>query len=170
MLFLEYGKLLLCRHDVLLFSSMEHYRNNPGGNCILSNRYNTPINCNWLSSHIYIYIFILVTQKQWILFFESSSCLCRFLSITERYFTELNSRRVEARTESLNIIHGMRYLKLEVCSGLSLHKLSVLILLSFRVEFSWMYCEMSPGVGVLLHIHACISLSPAMVLVLYPLV
>ncbi|KAL2624356.1 hypothetical protein R1flu_008601 [Riccia fluitans] len=44
----------------------------------------------------------------------------RFSSITERFFNELNGRRMEtntARSETLNIIHGMRYLKLGVTVG-----------------------------------------------------
>lgn len=48
----------------------------------------------------------------------------RFSSVTERFFNELNSRRIDtsvARSETLNIIHGMRYLKLGVSTvgGLS---------------------------------------------------
>jgi hypothetical protein len=42
---------------------------------------------------------------------------CRFSSVTERFFMELNNRRVDtpvARSETLNIINGMRYLKLGV--------------------------------------------------------
>ncbi|XP_045086168.1 uncharacterized protein [Aegilops tauschii subsp. strangulata] len=41
----------------------------------------------------------------------------RFSSVTERFFIELNNRRVDtpvARSETLNIINGMRYLKLGV--------------------------------------------------------
>ncbi|GAA0166322.1 scaffold/adaptor protein [Lithospermum erythrorhizon] len=41
----------------------------------------------------------------------------RFSSVTERFFSELNSRRIDssvARMETLSIIHGMRYLKLGV--------------------------------------------------------
>ncbi|KAM0909144.1 hypothetical protein ACQ4PT_014988 [Festuca glaucescens] len=41
----------------------------------------------------------------------------RFSSVTERFFMELNNRRVDtpvARSETLNIINGMRYLKLGV--------------------------------------------------------
>lgn len=41
----------------------------------------------------------------------------RFSSVTERFFHELNTRRIETnvtRSETLNIIHGMRYLKLGV--------------------------------------------------------
>lgn len=42
----------------------------------------------------------------------------RFSSVTERFFMELNTRRVDtsvARSETLSIINGMRYLKLGVC-------------------------------------------------------
>lgn len=46
--------------------------------------------------------------------------MCRFSSITERYFLELDKRRSETvRSETLSIIHGMRYLKLDVCSTLA---------------------------------------------------
>lgn len=41
----------------------------------------------------------------------------RFSSVTERFFTELNARRIDtsaARSETLSIINGMRYLKLGV--------------------------------------------------------
>ncbi|KAL8137973.1 hypothetical protein V2J09_003974 [Rumex salicifolius] len=41
----------------------------------------------------------------------------RFSSVTERFFMELNTRRIDtstARSETLSIIHGMRYLKLGV--------------------------------------------------------
>ncbi|KAM0835403.1 hypothetical protein ACQ4PT_062965 [Festuca glaucescens] len=41
----------------------------------------------------------------------------RFSSVTERFFMELNNRRIDtpvARSETLNIINGMRYLKLGV--------------------------------------------------------
>ncbi|THU63128.1 hypothetical protein C4D60_Mb01t12460 [Musa balbisiana] len=41
----------------------------------------------------------------------------RFSSVTERFFTELNTRRIDtsvARSETLSIINGMRYLKLGV--------------------------------------------------------
>jgi hypothetical protein len=41
----------------------------------------------------------------------------RFSSVTERYFNEINSRRIDtstARNESLSIMQGMRYLKLGV--------------------------------------------------------
>ncbi|MCL7040569.1 hypothetical protein MKW94_007065 [Papaver nudicaule] len=41
----------------------------------------------------------------------------RFSSVTERFFMELNTRRIDtsaARSETLNIINGMRYLKLGV--------------------------------------------------------
>ncbi|KAL3692961.1 hypothetical protein R1sor_006612 [Riccia sorocarpa] len=44
----------------------------------------------------------------------------RFSSVTERFFNELNGRRIEtntARSETLSIIHGMRYLKLGVTLG-----------------------------------------------------
>ncbi|XP_024526381.1 cell morphogenesis protein PAG1 isoform X1 [Selaginella moellendorffii] len=43
----------------------------------------------------------------------------RFSSITERFFNELNTRRIDTnvtRSETLSIIHGMRYLKLGVSS------------------------------------------------------
>lgn len=43
--------------------------------------------------------------------------LCRFSSVTERFFMELNTRRIDtsvARSETLSIINGMRYLKLGV--------------------------------------------------------
>ncbi|KAK7832563.1 hypothetical protein CFP56_026297 [Quercus suber] len=39
----------------------------------------------------------------------------RFSSVTERFFMELNTRRIDtsvARSETLSIINGMRYLKL----------------------------------------------------------
>lgn len=42
----------------------------------------------------------------------------RFSSVTERFFMELNTRRIDtsvARSETLSIINGMRYLKLGVC-------------------------------------------------------
>lgn len=42
---------------------------------------------------------------------------CRFSSVTERFFMELNTRRIDtsgARGETLSIINGMRYLKLGV--------------------------------------------------------
>lgn len=42
----------------------------------------------------------------------------RFSSVTERFFMELNTRRIDtnvARSEALSIINGMRYLKLGVC-------------------------------------------------------
>ena len=38
--------------------------------------------------------------------------------MTERFFMELNTRRIDtsvARSETLSIINGMRYLKLGVC-------------------------------------------------------
>ncbi|KAG6553135.1 hypothetical protein Mapa_005194 [Marchantia paleacea] len=41
----------------------------------------------------------------------------RFMSVTDRFFNELNGRRIDtntARSETLSIIHGMRYLKLGV--------------------------------------------------------
>lgn len=41
----------------------------------------------------------------------------RFSSVTERFFMELNTRRIDnsfARSETLSIINGMRYLKLGV--------------------------------------------------------
>lgn len=41
----------------------------------------------------------------------------RFSSVTERFFIELNVRRSDSlalRSETLNIINGMRYLKLGV--------------------------------------------------------
>lgn len=44
--------------------------------------------------------------------------LNRFSSVTERFFMELNTRRIDtsvARSETLSIINGMRYLKLGVC-------------------------------------------------------
>ena len=44
-------------------------------------------------------------------------CSYRFSSVTERFFMELNTRRIDtsvARSETLNIISGMRYLKLGV--------------------------------------------------------
>lgn len=40
------------------------------------------------------------------------------MSVTDRFFNELNGRRIDtntARSETLSIIHGMRYLKLGVC-------------------------------------------------------
>lgn len=43
--------------------------------------------------------------------------ICRFSSVTERFFMELNTRRIDtsgARGETLSIINGMRYLKLGV--------------------------------------------------------
>jgi hypothetical protein len=43
----------------------------------------------------------------------------RFSSVTERFFMELNTRRIDtsvARSETLSIINGMRYLKLGVKS------------------------------------------------------
>ncbi|KAJ7549297.1 hypothetical protein O6H91_07G048400 [Diphasiastrum complanatum] len=43
----------------------------------------------------------------------------RFTSVTERFFNELNIRQIDtstARSESLSIIHGMRYLKLGVAT------------------------------------------------------
>lgn len=46
------------------------------------------------------------------------ACWFRFSSVTERFFMELNTRRIDtsvARSETLNIISGMRYLKLGVC-------------------------------------------------------
>ncbi|XP_024390755.1 uncharacterized protein [Physcomitrium patens] len=46
----------------------------------------------------------------------------RFSFITERYFAELVERRSETvRSETLSIIHGMRYLKLEVTSAAGLN-------------------------------------------------
>lgn len=42
----------------------------------------------------------------------------RFSSVTERFFMELSIRRIDtsvARSETLSIINGMRYLKLGVC-------------------------------------------------------
>lgn len=45
----------------------------------------------------------------------------RFSSVTERFFMELNTRRIDtsnARSETLSIINGMRYLKLGVCVNL----------------------------------------------------
>ena len=44
--------------------------------------------------------------------------VCRFSSVTERFFNELNARRIDtniARSETLSIINGMRYLRLGVC-------------------------------------------------------
>lgn len=44
--------------------------------------------------------------------------LNRFSPVTERFFMELNTRRIDtnvARSETLSIINGMRYLKLGVC-------------------------------------------------------
>jgi hypothetical protein len=41
----------------------------------------------------------------------------RFSSVTEKFFMELNIRRIDtpvARSETLSIINGMRYLKLGV--------------------------------------------------------
>jgi hypothetical protein len=41
----------------------------------------------------------------------------RFSSVTEKFFIELNSRRIDSpalRSETLSIINGMRYLKLGV--------------------------------------------------------
>lgn len=46
------------------------------------------------------------------------SSLNRFSPVTERFFMELNTRRIDtsvARSETLSIINGMRYLKLGVC-------------------------------------------------------
>ncbi|XP_024392551.1 uncharacterized protein [Physcomitrium patens] len=47
----------------------------------------------------------------------------RFSSITERYFTELNLRRSydTVRSETLSLIHGMRYLKLEMTTSAGLN-------------------------------------------------
>lgn len=48
----------------------------------------------------------------------SPSSVARFSSVTERFFMELNTRRIDtsvARSETLSIINGMRYLKLGVC-------------------------------------------------------
>lgn len=50
--------------------------------------------------------------------FHAFSFLYRFSSVTERFFMELNTRRIDtsvARSETLSIINGMRYLKLGVC-------------------------------------------------------
>ena len=50
-------------------------------------------------------------------FLTVSLCLNRFSSVTERFFMELNTRRIDtsvARSETLCIINGMRYLKLGV--------------------------------------------------------
>jgi hypothetical protein len=44
-------------------------------------------------------------------------CSYRFSSVTERFFIELNVRRIDSlalRSETLSIINGMRYLKLGV--------------------------------------------------------
>lgn len=63
------------------------------------------------------------------------SFFCRFSSVTERFFMELNTRRIDtsaARSETLSIINGMRYLKLGVCLKLNvqwkaLHDIGIII-------------------------------------------
>ncbi|XP_065618081.1 uncharacterized protein LOC136062668 [Quercus suber] len=66
----------------------------------------------------------------------------RFSSVTERFFMELNTRRIDtsvARSETLSIINGMRYLKLGVCitnnSVLNNLMLTLSSILSCLVEF-----------------------------------
>lgn len=56
--------------------------------------------------------------------------LYRFSSVTERFFMELNTRRIDtsvARSETLSIINGMRYLKLGVCFTSHVHEIVVFI-------------------------------------------
>lgn len=56
------------------------------------------------------------------IFENVSLSINRFSSVTERFFMELNTRRIDtsvARSETLSIINGMRYLKLGVCMKLS---------------------------------------------------
>jgi len=62
--------------------------------------------------------FVSQQKKCFIISWYSSSCFYRFSSVTERFFMELNTRRIDtstARSETLSIINGMRYLKLGVC-------------------------------------------------------
>ena len=57
------------------------------------------------------------------MFGNSFLSLYRFSPVTERFFMELNTRRIDtsvARSETLSIINGMRYLKLGVCMRLTL--------------------------------------------------
>lgn len=63
--------------------------------------------------------------------------------MTERFFTELNTRRIDtsvARSETLSIINGMRYLKLGVCVTYHVHEIIVLFdeaFFFFQAVFRW---------------------------------
>lgn len=74
----------------------------------------------------------------------------RFSSVTERFFMELNTRRIDtsvARSETLSIINGMRYLKLGVCVCDSLipevngikQGLDNVIVYRLRLKGDWMH-------------------------------
>ncbi|CAA2987078.1 furry homolog-like [Olea europaea subsp. europaea] len=57
-------------------------------------------------------------------FKNDTSRAMRFSSVTERFFMELNTRRIDtstARSEALSIINGLRYLKLGVKTGRGLN-------------------------------------------------
>ena len=71
---------------------------------------------NMKRSHYFIVL--CLDWKTVLYFMVFLSCFYRFSSVTERFFMELNTRRIDtsaARSETLSIINGMRYLKLGVC-------------------------------------------------------
>jgi hypothetical protein len=70
--------------------------------------------------------FFFINNKMFFHFLAFQSYICRFSSVTERFFMELNTRRIDtsaARSETLSIINGMRYLKLGVCIRIKLNVL-----------------------------------------------
>lgn len=77
---------------------------------------------NWnlgilLNSPVCSSVFRGILQTFFSCFKNTSLSFNRFSSVTERFFMELNSRRIDtsaARSETLGIFNGMRYLKLGV--------------------------------------------------------
>lgn len=73
----------------------------------------------------------------------------RFSSVTERFFMELNTRRIDtsvSRSETLSIINGMRYLKLGVCKLIVLVKnwmkrqwFNGKVIARLRLRVGWMH-------------------------------